>query len=102
MDCGTAGDAGVAPTVRLAVSLPDSPTSRLALLAHPTALLPFVPHPSRRIGVGPGIVDVVLAVGGAGVGAGHELAEPVVGATAADRARIETRLAARDSQHVLP
>src|SRR5215213_627824 len=93
----------VLPSCRLAVSPPDLPTpdSRLALLAHPGALFPFGPHPSRGVGIGPGIVDVVLAVGSAGKGAGHELEETVVGATAADRARIQPRLAARYPQHVL-
>src|SRR5829696_2623031 len=88
--------------ISLCSSLPSCRlSSRLALLAHPVALVPFGPHPSRGVGIGPGIVDVVLAVGSAGKGAGHELEETVVGAAAADRARIQPRLAARYPQHVL-
>jgi hypothetical protein len=77
----------VLPSCRLSSRLTDP---RLALLAHPVALFPFGPHPSRGVGVRPGIVDVVLAVGSAGKGAGYELVKTVVGATATDRIGIET------------
>src|SRR5687768_3758735 len=70
-------------------------------LADPVALLAFGPHPARGVGVGPGVVDVVLAVGGAGEGAWHELEQTVVGTAAPDRARVQSRLAACHAQHGL-
>src|SRR5688500_11053062 len=55
-----------------------------SLLADPVVAIPLAPHPGRGPRVGPGVVDVAVAVRGPPVGAAEELEQPVVLAVRAD------------------